>query len=238
MHRGYYVGNSYDIFTEEELINLETEITNLLPGSEENNQKWNRCISANFDDNELQKYDSFIPFHEIENRKKFINDNNGIVTQQWYFTDLMSLRIKNLDYSLYKDRIRKFIAGIYNTNFMSLNINPINVTYYDKEDFIAPHKDGQNARRLCAFLLYFGDSRSYSKENGGRIFISQKEVPNYMDYSIYTDNYMSVEPIRPNYVILDFTKHNVVHAVEKCLTTFNRYSLLCFPTKELVPSNL
>lgn len=236
---GYYIGNSYDIFSEEELVNLEAEITDILPNTIETNKKWSRCISACFEDKELEKNNSFISYSEIEDRKKFISDNNGIITQQWYFSDLESLQIKNLDYILYRDKIRDFVRIIYNIDFYSVNVHQINVTHYVKDDFIDQHRDGQNSRRLCAFLLYFGDNKLYSKEQGGRLFVSSDDsISNYKDKSIYDEHFISVEPIRPNYVILDFTKHNVIHAVEKCFTDFHRYALLCFPIKEIMKSNL
>lgn len=237
--QGYYVGSSFDIFSEGELVDLENKISNVMPTSELGQTKWLRFVTAQFPhDKKLEETNKFIPLNELEDRLKFIKDNNGIIDQQWYFSDICALHIPNFDGTIYINRVADFIGKIYNIDRKYINARPLNVTHYAKDDFIDQHRDGRNAKRLCAFLLYFGDPKSYKKEYGGRLFVSNKKIFNYNDYSLYDNHFISVEPVRPNYVILDFTKHNVIHAVEKCFTDFNRFTLLCFPTQETGPSNL
>lgn len=239
MSQGYYIGSGYDIFSEKELDNLEHNISNILPNTSSFQEKWMRFITAQFPHNkELEKTNTFIPLSELENRLQFIKDNNGIIDQQWYFSDITALPIPNFDGLFYIRKVADFIGKIYNTDSKFVHARPLNVTHYAKDDFIDQHRDGKNARRLCAFLMYFGNPKTYHKEYGGRLFITNKDIPNFMDKSIYDNHFISIEPVRPNYVILDFTKHNLVHAVEKCFTDFNRFTLLCFPTKEPIPSNL
>lgn len=227
MSQGYYIGSGYDIFSENELIKLENNVSKILPNTPIGHTKWMRFITAQFPHNKkLEETNTFIPLNELENRLKFIKDNDGKVDQQWYFSDISALPIHNFDALSYSRKISNFIGEIYDTDSRYIHLNPLNVTYYAKDDFIDEHRDGKNLNRLCAFLLYFGNNQLHIKEQGGRLIINSTGEPIY------------IEPVRPNYVILDFTKHNILHAVEKCATDFNRFTLLCFPTLGNIPSNL
>ena len=87
---------------------------------------------------------------------------------------------------------------------------------HENGDFIEPHTDGNNLGRLCVILAYLSDIEDYN-DGGGKLIIRDKD-----------NNTHEVLPVKGNYVMLDFTNHNINHAVEVVKNDFERYCYLSF----------
>ena len=238
IQNGYYVGSAYDIFSEEELIKLENAISNDVKlGYDvqypDGNYKWLYRLTASPKPDESKPYDpnfnNPISPNQIEVKKKIVKSENMIIDQQWYFTGYSCISDYYDNLSTAKEKITNFIREIYSvTN--PINLDPLQITVYEEGDFILPHSDGKSQNRLCALLIYLGSPDNYDSNKGGRLFIQPNGVPFHSNKSSIYDMKISVDPVRPNYVLLDFTQHNLLHAVEICKQKFNRYAILTFPT--------
>jgi Rps23 Pro-64 3,4-dihydroxylase Tpa1-like proline 4-hydroxylase len=239
IQNGYYVGSSYDIFSEQELIHLENAISNDVKLGydvqfSDGNYKWLYNLTASRKPFDTAPYDHNsnkpIPHNQIKIKKERLRLQRKTIDQQWYYTGYNC--ISGSDYSTIetaKEKITNFVKDIYSISD-PITLDPLNITVYDKGDFILPHSDGKNENRICALLIYLTSKENYDPSYGGRLYIQ----PSGIDYDIGSntiyDMQVCVEPVRPNYVILDFTQHNVLHAVEICKQQFNRYAILTFPT--------
>lgn len=229
---GYYIGSSYDIFTEEELIGLEQDIkSDLNLGFDSLNKqgvyKWMYRLTSSCSP-DLSISDP-IPYNQIEKTIKYLESMGSDIDQQWYFTNFCDLQKTPIDIVLAKQKISKYIQKIYNIN-EELQIEPLNVTFYKKGDFTNIHTDGFNQGRICAVLIYLCDPNNYTKDHGGRIFVQPRGHNFHNKKNTIDDMEVCIEPVRPYYLILDFTQNNLFHAVEICKQEFNRYALICFPT--------
>jgi GDP-L-fucose synthase len=161
---------------------------------------------------------SEIKLDEIDNRRKEILKNNWEIFQQWYISSPEIISGKGLqDSHLYfEDIIGKFIFEIYTE--ISIERNNINYieqfSIYENDDFVIPHHDGQNIGRLCVVLIYL--SPNWAKDDGGQLVIND------------SSNLISVNPALGTYVILDFSKHNLEHAVTKVKNNATRNAYLAF----------
>lgn len=90
---------------------------------------------------------------------------------------------------------------------------------YENDDFIRAHRDGANPGRVCAVLIYLSDEKDYN-DGGGSLILEDNGI------------YEKVTPVRGNYVLLDFTKHNLVHSVEKVKNNFKRFCFISFVSVE------
>jgi Rps23 Pro-64 3,4-dihydroxylase Tpa1-like proline 4-hydroxylase len=237
---GYYVGNGYDILTKEELEEIESVVKKDLSRGLENSitknqtSRWKYFITGKWNNDELaERMNKKIDIDEINERKKFITDNNIITDQSWYSIHIDGYLYSNIDMFIMNIKFKDFIKKLYNIpQEDDVQIGTPEITLYKKDDFILCHQDGQNKNRLCGILLYLDDANNlYEDDWGGRLFIesskSQKNLNgNESIYSLETN----VRPLRPNYVVIDFSKNNPWHAVEPCKVDFNRLAILTFAT--------
>lgn len=155
-----------------------------------------------------------MPIEEIEERKNFVKSNNLSLIQQWYEVKIEDEKVYEIK-NYFRNRLQKILFELY----PELNRNNISyldtITLYENEDFIIFHEDGKVLGRLCAILVYLSDVESYN-DGGGKLLLSDK------------DTQIEVLPLRGNYVILDFTKHNIAHAVEAVKNNFRRFCYLSF----------
>lgn len=150
-----------------------------------------------------------LPFEELEKIKKDIlenyNDNvTNSVDQIWYFTSPFypSDSSENI--------LKPLIKYFYDYEFIG---SQSDVTMYNDGCFLLNHQDAVNDikdRGHCAILIYL--STDYEKGKGGELIIG---------------NEMVVEPIFGNVAIIDFTKHNPYHSVEK-VSGYNRFCYINF----------
>ena len=160
-----------------------------------------------------------IDLDEIGTRRQLILENNWEIFQQWYISSPGQQKGKGLEnaHEYFRDIIKKFISELYPEISVSKNnIRFIEqLTIYENNDFILPHRDGNNPGRLCVILIYF--SNEMLDEDGGQLVVN--------------GNYEKLTPVNPSlgtYVMLDYTKHNLEHAVAKVKNNAQRSAYLAF----------
>lgn len=160
-------------------------------------------------------------------RKKYIEDviagkGNIRTTQQWGRLDLSKgpsadhyemARIFDLMIRNFSTRIYTYLEPIRDKFLLAAQYS-----LYEKDDFADIHFDGINPGRACALIAYLTDSSTYN-DSGGRLVIEKE--PN-------TGIYKYVTPVYGNYAILDFTKHNIGHAIEVVKNNFQRLAIQTF----------
>jgi len=175
------------------------------------------CCYELYKENELDNVFSSnkLPLDQINNLDEYVIKNDKSVFQKWKYlredafdTDFNTKFLL----SYFRKWIDKFIHKIYPD--LENNITHIDsLTLYNNGDFISPHQDGLNFGRRCAILIYLSEKF----ENSGGYLVIEKE-----EEEIY------VEPYIDNFVILDFTKHNINHSVKPVMNNFKRYTYVDF----------
>ena len=207
VEKGYYIGNINEIVDGDPLFDHYMD-----------------QIDRALGDDRYHKYRIGIPIRgvpgitslaEIEERTKLIKENNLITTQQWHEISHWSPPENTTPaYEEFRTAIKKFVFEVY----PQLNNDNIHFqdswALYQEGDFIQFHTDGRNPGRLCVFLIYLSENQN---DGGGRLIIQDKQT------KIHT-----VEPCRGTFVVLDFTRFNLSHAVEVVKNNFKRYSFICF----------
>jgi Rps23 Pro-64 3,4-dihydroxylase Tpa1-like proline 4-hydroxylase len=136
---------------------------------------------------------------------RYLNSDDYGLDQVWYYKNAANHH--TLD----------FVSGVYSL-FYNLTRDRncgSNITLYDDGCFLRNHADANDTttNRTCALLIYL--SNDWVEGKGGELVIDKKVV---------------VPPIYGNVVILDFTKHNPEHMVNRVIG-FNRYCLINFCAK-------
>lgn len=231
MEDGYYLGSSFEIFTPDEIENIRNYIIQDIDYNFQNNKEnndWKYFLCCAWPDKDPSK-NKILNVHEIPDKLKQIKEESAEITQSWYFKQYIDLPKKPIEPDILYDKLDSFIASIYNIPKKTVTGFP-NVTYYDKNDFIEIHEDGRNPNRICGMLIYLNSAEHYKKEYGGRLFLRPASQPK--EPVIWNSDYLTVavDPISPNMVIFDFTKNNILHAVEKCHHSFYRTAIITFFT--------
>jgi len=151
-------------------------------------------------------------FEELETIKddilnRYLNSDDYSLDQIWYY--------KNAD----NHHTLDFVSDVYSL-FYNLTRDRncgSSITLYDDGCFLRNHADANEIDttniRTCALLIYL--SNDWVEGKGGELVIDKKVV---------------VPPIYGNVAILDFTKHNPEHMVNRVIG-FNRYCLINFCVK-------
>lgn len=161
----------------------------------------------NVSDNPTPEFESEITntsFEILDEIKNKILKNYNIETgygleQIWFYFDTSKQKIMNFRHKLYS-LFYDVDTGNCGTKF----------TLYNDGCYLNNHQDGIFGNRHCAMLIYL--STDWDENKGGELVI---------------DNNTILPPIYGNVAILDFTKHNPYHKVNK-VNGFNRYCLLNF----------
>jgi Rps23 Pro-64 3,4-dihydroxylase Tpa1-like proline 4-hydroxylase len=150
-----------------------------------------------------------IPFNELEIIKKNIltNYNDGInntIDQIWYH----KWPERKLAEELGNTILIPILKSFYEYDFEGWQSD---ITMYNDGCFLLNHQDAVDGiRGHCVVLIYL--SNDYEKGKGGELIIG---------------NEMEVEPIFGNVAIMDFTKHNPHHAVNRVIG-YNRFCYINF----------
>lgn len=230
--QGYFLGNTNDIFLQSEIseirscVQKDIEYNFQKQHAQDNN--WQYFITCDWPIPDSSK-NAAIRYSELKNKLKQIEEHKAKINQSWYYKDYSQLSELPFSSDVLYSKLNNYIAKIYNVD-EKLVKGITNITYYSKNDFISVHKDGQNKNRICGLLIYLESTDNYKKEYGGRLFLQ----PANQHAHVHADDYQSlpviVDPVSPNMIILDFSKNNIYHAVEKCYENFYRTSLLTFFT--------
>jgi hypothetical protein len=139
----------------------------------------------------------------------------------------------------YISKIYKFLESYKNNLYLAPQYS-----IYHKGDFSETHYDKPHGNRACVIIFYFGDPLTYKNpESGGRLIVCKNQEyrdlihnnPTFMNKLISENNPLIdyAIPTLGNYVILDFTNHDLGHAIEIVKDNFVRFALQIFvsPTK-------
>ena len=185
----------------------------------------------------------FIPYSRRNIRKKFIEDVNAgggniRTTQQWALVggsivkgNVMSETFRTLTKS-FVSKVYKSLAPYKDTLFIGEQYS-----VYKQDDFSEIHYDGVRKTRTCVIIYYFADPSTY-KDSGGRLIIAKDEntsrslcdKPKMLDHYMKneSDRLEFVTPVYGNYAMLDFSHHDLGHAIEVVKDDFTRFALQSF----------
>jgi len=155
-------------------------------------------------------------------------------TQMWYENHINE--DNSVVYSPFKQIVEKIIKKYYNISKENINTGQIRETYYNIGNHIIPHEDGTSEKRLCVILMYL--SNNYEDGMGGEFNILDKEKYDSQSKAEKFDEIQDIPPldtIKPNFgniAVLDFTKNNNSHSVNKVLKDYGRNALITFVNKK------
>ncbi len=228
MKTGYYLGSSREIFNPLEITKLSCGIHSDIDYNFQNDvaNDWDYTICCHWPDRDISK-NKDIHAHEVPNKLKQIKEEGAEITQSWYYKRYCNLKDVPINPEIVYSKLNSYVAKIYNLDVSNVAGFP-KVTYYTKGDFIAVHKDGRNQNRICGILVYLNSPDAYQEDYGGRLLL--QPANEYQDVGEWDFDLLptKVDPISNNMVVIDFTKHNILHAVEKCYTNFYRTAILVF----------
>jgi Rps23 Pro-64 3,4-dihydroxylase Tpa1-like proline 4-hydroxylase len=151
-------------------------------------------------------------FEELDVIKKDIISNfESVCNQVWFYDWLFDVRSEN-------NPLDKIIRPLFNKFYDSeLKQSNSQVTLYNDGCYLTNHQDGNGTYdgfRRCVILFYL--STDYEKGKGGELVLSSDN-----------ETELIVEPIYGNVAIMDFTKHDCWHRVEKVIG-YDRYCFINF----------
>lgn len=230
LSKGYYLSKSTEIFTSSELSSLYQCVKEDIKDSfiDKKNNDWMYFITCVWPDNDENKNKS-IPFNKIEEKLELVAKEATYVQQSWFFKFYTAIKNVPLTNKYFEKKVTDYVSKLYNTG-NGIVEGSTTVTYYRKNDFISVHQDGRNHNRICGMLIYLTPEEEYKSEYGGKLLLQPATDNTHCDPEDYHRMKIQVEPTSPNMVILDFSKNNIYHAVEKCTEDFNRTAILTFFT--------
>ena len=210
LYEGYYVGKM------EELVKDQTEFSRM-------SQDFMASISRD-DENFVYRYEyndggidspykKSIKNNEIDERAKLISENGFKEIQKWGEFHLSPGKYEITEFM--RKNVEEYVSRIYPD--LKDNIqHQDSITLYENEDFIEPHTDGKNPARYCVVLAYLSKPEDYNDGGGKLVLGCGDEVET------------SVEPLNTNFVLIDFTKSETLHAVEAVKNNFKRFTYIDF----------
>jgi len=214
LNKGYYVGKIAEIV--DDLSAFDNFSNELISLSNANRSKY--YMYRHNVDHGYPKLENRIELWEIPKRKKLVDDNKLHVFQQW----CESMRDPNGELNHIRDFFRNVTESTVFKIYPELNSNNVyhtdSFTIFENGDFILDHTDGENIGRLCVILIYLSDPATYN-DGGGNLVITDQSNHQTTE---------AVVPVRGNYTLIDFTKHNIRHKVEVVKNNFQRFCYINF----------
>jgi hypothetical protein len=212
LRSGIHIGKTDTIITDNELHNEIIEKVKQYSESK-------KAFKCRYEfEGDYGVYKRRVELNEIEDRDKYVIENNVKVFQKWYESDLTldldEVRGLHGCVEYFKNLVDSFIIDVY-PDLKNNIMHNSTITLYEDGHFIIPHQDGQNVGRKCGILIYLSDEKDYN-DGGGKLIT---KVDN---------NTIDVYPFKENFVILDFTKNNLLHSVEHVKNGFKRYAYIDF----------
>lgn len=253
-NRGYYIGTFDDLWQDYNEVSQEEWVWAVNVFRNSTNDIENLYVYRhNYTDQNTKSYlnlpnytgplptqediEQEVAYNRRDIRKQFILDaikGNGNIrtTQQWGRMDL-SLGNSDDNYEMsriFNTMIRNFSTRIY-TYLEPIKEKFMLATQYSlyvNDDFADIHYDGINPGRACAIIIYLADPTTYNN-GGGRLVIEKNPSGNLVPgVEPNPEEYDFVTPVYGNYAILDFTSHNIGHAIEMVKNNFQRLAIQTF----------
>lgn len=213
LKKGYYIGNLSEIIENvDDLRKIKDALID--KNKDEDSKKHFRC-RYEYTNFTPMEYVHSIPVTEIEERRKLIEDNGYKTIQKWYeYCHQGQDEYVNLQKVL-KNSIETFVPKIYPELSNGRLAHGDSLTLYENGDFIEPHVDHANPERFCVVLIYLSDEENYN-DGGAELLVGVGEQNEL------------VKPLFGTYVVLDFQKNGVLHAVEPVKNDFQRWTYINF----------
>lgn len=205
--KGYYYGHVKEIFSDMSIFYDFADLAKKLTETKNKN-----CVYINDIKGHLSSYYARnISHNKVWIRKQTIKKKKLTVSQQWWSFRLLNLINPDL-YFQFKTEISNYMLSIYqHVGLSEKNIaHGDTVTLYEDGDFSEVHRDGQNKGRYAVIIMYFGQNHS---DGGGEFIFGDGNV---------------ISPALGNFVMLDFTKNNLLHGVLPVKNNFKRIAYLDF----------
>lgn len=213
LNKGYYIGNLSEII--EDIEGFRKIKDAFIEKNKTDEAKSGFRCRYEYTNFTPMEYIHSIPVTEIEERKKLIEENGYKTIQKWY----EYCNQGQDEYIILQKELRKAIDQFVPKIYPELSGNMLNhgdgLTLYENGDFIEPHVDHANPERFCVVLIYLSDEENYN-DGGAELLVGVGE-----------ENEL-VKPLFGTYVILDFQKNGVLHAVEPVKNDFQRWTYINF----------
>jgi len=180
-----------------------------------------------------------IPYNRVAHRKEYVQavqeGGGGIrTTQQWGRLMLNNLpgdgnKISEMDL-YFKGLIRKQLALVYPELGEAEGTFDMHPAYslYTEGDFSEVHYDGINPGRICVMIIYLADPATWDATKGGELVVGHEIAKGDDQIQYFLEPYEQCPPIYGNYAIMDFTKWNVGHSIERVNLGFERIAIQTF----------
>ena len=210
LYEGYYVGKMTELVADiPEFLRLSNEF---MINADRDAENFGYRYEYNDGGRDIP-YEKTIKNSEIAERAKLVQENGYKEIQKWgefflgaEYSQIISFMRKNVE---------EFVSKIYpdlKDNF----VHQDSITLYENGDFIEPHTDGMNHARYCVVLAYLSNPEDYNDGGGKLVLGCGDEIETYVD------------PTNINFVLIDFTKSETLHAVEAVKNNFKRFTYINF----------
>lgn len=208
---------TFVIDNEEDMATLEEFSKNKAFDSKEwTDLRWS-CHVIHF--NTHNQAMSFTNDHKPGQPMQYLDQEN-VPNQAYFESDIVETDNTGENIEKVRNLFRKFTCEGYNLKREDLDPRvDFRVNVHVSGFHIRNHRDGQNYEkgqnpRICAILIYM--NKDWKKEHGGNLIIHNGE-----------------ETITPSFgrvVMIDLTKHDIEHSVDRIITDKPRLSLIVFMT--------
>lgn len=205
--KGYYAGNGLEFFGKSYEMILNQYVNTL---SDYKDREYQIIYSLDRVNNVR-----IVPNNDLESQiiyKDLIVKKKDNLAQIWFEYN------NDINAGLIANYCQPKLAELFITENRIFKQPSFSLTIYDKDCFIANHKDGEDndGRRVCVVLLYL--NKDWVRGDGGELVITDLD-----------GNKLEITPEFGNFAILDFTNANLEHEVKPITNTnFDRKTLISF----------
>jgi Rps23 Pro-64 3,4-dihydroxylase Tpa1-like proline 4-hydroxylase len=190
-----------------------------------------------------------VPMNRVEHRKKFVKDviTGGATeirtTQQWSRLDMSThtsdLPLYNMQ-DFFETLIRKHTSLIYPELMAKKDTFKMATGFsmYEDGDFSEVHYDGINPGRACVIIIYYAEPSTWKEGDGGELLVCENapKLKSESGITVIPTELSEQEvgriekciPVYGNYAIMDFSKFNIGHSIERVNNNFQRYTQQTF----------
>jgi len=231
IEKGFYVGKVEELVTDLDEFNQMCDFVMNFSYTDDNWDCYYPVKPAPETPAEIKKmyYDnpecwpSVIKMHEVEERKILQDKYKLSYDQKWYRLLNDPQPVAGVKFKYFQKLSERFIAEAYpEMDLNSAHHNNVFALYDDKDCYIDRHKDGQTGK-FCGIIIYLSPEDTW-KDGGGEFLCGTDTNNNPVSDKVI--------PVRGNYVVLDFMRHDAWHEVLPVKNGFKRWSYLDFVREE------
>ena len=233
LKNGFYVGKLEELVSDQEQFNRYSDI---IMNYEYPIDQWDcfyplrdpRPNGIEFHKNQ-EKWPSIIPLADVPARDQYCAENGMTFDQKWYRLLYERDEIGRIKHEYFRGLTMKFVEKAYPyIPLETVRHNDCYALYDDNGCFISRHRDGQLGK-FMAIIIYMTPADTW--QDGGGEFLCGTDV----DQNPVSDK---IIPVRGNFVVLDFSRHDAWHEVLPVKNGFKRWSYLNFVRQEGQPGSV